>query len=302
MCPPRSRQSRGFTLIELLVTVAIIGTLIALLVPAVQRVRESANQAQCGNNLKQIGMASHNCHDTYKRFPPGIGFYAGVDQGAYGTGFFHSLPYLERKDLYNLASAGPGPIWGAWNNNVYAQPIQVFLCPSNPSSPSIGVAVDNNDTVWGVSSYGGNVQVFSVCDNRGTLINPQGNRRLTDITDGTSNTILLTEKYSRCTNKAYPEGGSFWAYAVVGTLAQPLHPGVWISWNDYSVRDSSMFQVQPRPWIGNCDPTLAATPHSNGIVVCMADGTVRTISQNITGTVWWALGTPSAGDQPGSDW
>src|SRR5437667_9436296 len=108
----RTPRRSGFTLIELLVVIAIIGVLISLLLPAVQKVREAANRTQCLNNCKQMGLALHNYHDTYKRFPPGLDtgirpYRAPPSQGwtAYWSWLAYILPFIEQDNLWNQANA-----------------------------------------------------------------------------------------------------------------------------------------------------------------------------------------------------
>jgi prepilin-type N-terminal cleavage/methylation domain-containing protein len=302
MCHSPLRRRLAFTLIELLVAIAIIAVLLGLLVPTVQKVRETAARVQCINNLKQIVLGMHHCHDVYKRLPPGTGFFPGQDAGAYGTGLFHLLPYVEQDNLYKQAEAA-GPTFSPLDNGVYGKAVPVFVCPSDPSAGN-GLVQYNQSYpwgAWGASSYAGNVQVFAKVDEFGFLTDPQGQTRFSNITDGLSNTILFAEHYARCTNPAWPEGGSLWAYQQLGLTARPLHPGFGISWNVYSFGPSSLFKVQPSPFLGNCDPTLTSTPHA-AMNVGLCDGSARMVSPNISGATWWAACTPRGGEVQDDNW
>ena len=322
-------KQRGFTLIELLVVIAIIAILIGLLVPAVQRVREAANRTQCQNNLKQLGLAAHNYHDTHKHLPPAIGYYPPA-AGALGSYFFHLLPYVEQDPLYKSALGsvtfpppdGPTTVYYPGNNKVYSQPVKIFLCPSDPSVGPDG-AVMINGVSFGASCYGFNALV--VADNDITTkpfkTNPQGKTRIpADIPDGTTNTILQAEKYARCTNTTllpqFRDGGSACAYGCGGpfpwvpTIAPPAKmftPGFCIpAFANQGAPDAigpkSIFQVQPTPFLGNCDPTRAATAHAGGIQVGLVDGSVRTLARSLSGATWAAAVTRAGGEVLGSDW
>lgn len=310
----RTVPRRGFTLIEALVVIAIIAILIGLLLPAVQKIREAANRIKCSNNLKQIGLAAHNYHVAYGHFPPGIGYFPPATGGVYGQSFFHLLPHLEQDNLYQRAwgpvalPSGPITMYCPISNNVYSQPVRVFLCPSDPSVGSGGV-VTVNGISWGASCYAGNSQVFS-----STPGNPQSATCLADITDGTTETILYAEKYARCssTNMSL-DGGSFWAYSAFKDVdlpppmnppGKPFRPGFAIPLPGLPnvIGPGSKFQVQPSPFLGNCDPTRAATAHGSGMLVCLADGSVRTLAPSMSGTTWWLAVTPSDGQVLGSDW
>jgi prepilin-type N-terminal cleavage/methylation domain-containing protein len=311
----RTLNRRGFTLIELLVAIAIIGILIALLLPAVQSAREAANRVKCGNNLRQLGLAVHLHHDLQGHLPPGIGYTPLTTGGVWGHNFFHLLPYLEQDTLYRHAlgpvqlPTGPVTIHCPINNNVYSRAMPILLCPSDPSVGPGGV-VTLNGISWGAACYAANSQMFARI--RG---NPQGKFfTLGTVIDGLSNTILYAEKYARCTSKSMQlDGGTFWAYCASGVLdlPPPMEPpfkpyhasfaiGVGHFGNPNAGGPGSRFQVQPTE--GDCDPTRAATGHHNGMQVCIADGHVRMLAGSMSGTTWWAAVTPSGGEVLGPDW
>jgi prepilin-type N-terminal cleavage/methylation domain-containing protein len=313
---------RGFTLIELLVAIAIIAVLIGLLLPAVQKVREAAARIKCANNMKQMGLAAQGYHDANGHLPPGVGYYPTAANGTFGTYFFHLLPYLEQEDLYRAALGsvpfpppdGPAVVYYPGNNYVYSRPVAVFLCPSDPSVGPGGVVMIDG-VPFGASSYAPNAMVLAPNG-------PEGRARIpTDIPDGTSSTILHAEKYARCSNTtmtpAFRDGGTAWAYCTglpFPWLPPPMtlpgkafQPGFCIAalaarGAPCAINEESKFQVQPSPFMGNCDPTRAATAHPGGMLVGLADGSVRTLAPGLSGATWWAAVTPSGGEVLGSDW
>jgi prepilin-type N-terminal cleavage/methylation domain-containing protein/prepilin-type processing-associated H-X9-DG protein len=341
---PLSRAARvGFTLIELLVVIAIIAILIGQLLPAVQKVREAAARVKCSNNLRQLALAAHNCNDTQGRLPPQAASFGGA---YYGPLFFHLLPYIEQQNVWNGAAwidyaaqvgqSSPNPgttinlgiIWPTWDSvNIGANTflrqtrIAIYQCPSDPS---LGNCLD-----WcnGDSSYAGNFQVFGGAANANTPPTLSNGATLWDgmaripstFTDGTSNTILFAEKYSRCDGTGAP-GGTWWMRGVLhgsqsisanddsfpgDRLSAVFAGGFGIDGTRWLQGTASLFQVQPLNFLkkpGPGDKRLASTGHTGGMNVGLGDGSVRFLAQGISATTWWTAVVPNDGLVLASDW
>jgi prepilin-type N-terminal cleavage/methylation domain-containing protein/prepilin-type processing-associated H-X9-DG protein len=330
--PQRSRRF-GFTLVELLVVIAIIGVLVALLLPAVQSAREASRRISCSNNIKQLGLALTNYHDTFLSYPCG----SMQDSPTFGpSALFFLLPYIEQNSIASMYDTGQTSGAGVSSaNNELAAAIRpkVFICPSEANK--------RPDTVLGWSNYHSNYGSH--------VINPSGKRfdgpfcpcfdaggatkrravRMAEVTDGTSNTSAIGEvcngpptanridKRTDCFEKTgsvptdHPSlrsllMGTNWQTAV--TAGQPgWGQPIW-RWRGYPWREGSIWRtgynhlLPPNAacWRVNADWWQLATPptsfHTNGVNLVFCDGSVRFANDNVDGNAFDALGSRDGGE------
>ena len=302
---PRKRSRGGFTLIELLVVIAIIAILIALLVPAVQKVREAAARTQCTNNLKQIGLAIHNYHDSHSHLPALTSSPGAPQYGNYNGGFLLTLlPLLEQDNVYKVAMIDPANTWDALdpvtNKRTRQFGIQVYICPSD-FSVNDGWA-QNQVGQWKAASYAANQRIFGSVRAGGNADAP--GYRINTIPDGSSNVIMTTEVYATCSGNsncgtlwAYPGIDWSWCWHAVVANARTHNANV-----DYPASTGGAWQLpQFQPTIQTCDKRRAQTAHSNVILAQLGDASVRTVSSNTTLENWARALMPNDGT-PLTDW
>jgi prepilin-type N-terminal cleavage/methylation domain-containing protein/prepilin-type processing-associated H-X9-DG protein len=304
-----THRRSAFTLIELLVVIAVIAILIGLLLPAVQKVREAAARMQCSNNLKQLGLALHNYQGALGVLPP------GRDNNELST-HAYLLPFIEQDNarrLVNFAARWNDPS----NSAARAIPIQTFLCPSDPRNQVPAGWTGNNYRVnqgsgilWGLPSATGP---------NSTMPPPNGpfyldsNVRLTDITDGTSNTAAWSEHLK----------GDF-SNAIVTDNADTFEPGSYPNTPDEAVAYCTAGSAQGvsnvgAPWLQGYHSTTiyfhvgppngrscmyppgriattANSGHTNGVNMALCDGSVRFVTNGIDLNTWRAIGSRNGGE------
>ena len=296
----RSRHSknRGFTLIELLVVIAIIAILIALLLPAVQQAREAARRSSCKNNMKQLGLALHNYHDNYNKFPI----------GSLGSGFPTNwrgqlLPYLDQAAIYNLADPfRPGT--GGYTA-MRGLLVSVYKCPSSPWDAFAldpGGETNNNNSRLMLIDYVGVMGAYpdpatpsraskctpstattsygKYCNNGILTYNESFSMR--DITDGSSNTLLVAEQSGAVGGadvRSNYYGG--WSGNSITGNATTLTDGAWGSGTTtvrYKINSNSQSSGAQYTYGAN---TIINSFHVGGVHGLLADGSVRFVSENI---------------------
>jgi prepilin-type N-terminal cleavage/methylation domain-containing protein/prepilin-type processing-associated H-X9-DG protein len=322
------RDRRGFTLIELLVVIAIIAILIGLLMPAVQKVREAAARAQCQNNLKQLGLALHNYHDTYRRFPPGrksAGTSEGYNMTTYAAdpiiynvhGLIFLLPYIEQGPLYQkfnlnaafgnfVSTVVPGyPITGkkltlakpdavtSGNAALSTITIPILSCPSDGGTPTISPSSYYSPDLGTTGIHAAKTNYDFICHQQGVyefnfwghttlgnryMFGENSTTRVTDITDGTSNTLAMGEQ----TLELYNGVTSAWAY--VGWAMIGIDPVG--NWNTtFPIQGLNIWQYGTNPATAipgrRASWYNAASLHPGGVNFVFADGSVHFISQSI---------------------
>jgi prepilin-type N-terminal cleavage/methylation domain-containing protein/prepilin-type processing-associated H-X9-DG protein len=294
----RGRSRPGFTLIELLVVIAIIAVLLGLLVPAVQKVREAANQAQCRNNLKQVGLAVHNYAAAHGgRFPELVHFEGFRNPSRNYAFFFALFPYLEQDALYQAVMQTPVPFTDQSPILQGQSPIPILRCPSVPSYPyrdQSGTYIDYAVNFLLV----GNVPSCEPAQLPWTTVT--GHYRIGNIPDGSSNTVLSAEKMSQVNDWAALVNNQPLYTSIFGAVLQPGSGlGPYTYWSQFTTDGR---EPPIRDNVGNWRFMRPTSAHPSGSQVGMADGSVRMVSYAISRQTWLDAITPDDGHTLGSDW
>jgi prepilin-type N-terminal cleavage/methylation domain-containing protein/prepilin-type processing-associated H-X9-DG protein len=309
----RRANRRGFTLIELLVVIAIIAILISLLLPAVQQAREAARRTQCRNNLKQIGLALHNYHDTNLTFPMGLSdsVWGAAeitgDGWAWGTAL---LPYMDQTALYNQFNFNDNPYNTSGNQALVATVLPAFICPSDGNNPLVisnnpgNAAAGKGTNAIAISSYMGSAGPFdgTPCvagGTTGTVPTPEARNiglfqvntaiRIQAVYDGTSNVFAVGEvRYiaigTDSTGATYGSERQF-IYGNVTTSGGPQCTNNGPTNNGFHLHNRwTKTELNPPLLAANNPDRAFHSLHAGGAHFLLADGSVRFVSENINTT------------------
>jgi prepilin-type N-terminal cleavage/methylation domain-containing protein/prepilin-type processing-associated H-X9-DG protein len=306
---------KAFTLIELLVVIAIIGILIALLLPAVQKVREAANRAKCENNLKQLALAAHNFHDTNGRFPPAMNISEGAnwaakpDPGKTYSLFAALMPFIEqdnlRKNLIDdstILEAGNGAEFA--NNTsldaVGAQVVKIYICPSSILAEHQTCVYNdsNGNHYFGMNSYGGIsgtvAQAIRTSKMTDGMFYINSRTTIAKITDGTSSTLMFGERLQSLDQLDGSGGtkclaGWCWLSALYSMEDHTLNSACPIN-TDYTTVDPS-----DRVCYAN-RLNIIGSAHPSGANLAFADGSVHFVRASVDLKTLQALSTINGGE------
>lgn len=267
----RVSSRKGFTLIELLVVIAIIAILIGLLLPAVQKVREAANRARSGNNLKQIGTALHNYESTVGALPnnglnswsvtANVGNCQPNNFGA--SAHYKLLPFIEMDNLFNV-----------WVNNV---PVKTYMDPARGGT-GVGNGPSATQPRGAITDYAVNDRVIHRMSTSNAV--PTSNFAIATIADGSSNTILVGTKFLRPDQYGTRPGNNWDETIAVGGWGGTYRSGTALN------RDSNSVGTGDR-WGSN---------YAGGVLFLMGDGSIRSIGYGVNTTQFFGLLTPAGGE------
>ena len=301
---------RGFTLIELLVVIAIIAILIALLLPAVQQAREAARRTQCRNGMKQIGLALHNYHDNFRKFP------IGTSGPGYATNWRGQLlPYLDQRAIYNLADPfRPGT---SGYTAMQGLLVPVYKCPSSPLDPfalNPGGETNNNNSRLMLIDYVGVMGAYPDPAGRAASCTPSTETpsygqycinglltynksfALRDVTDGSSNTMIVAEQSGTVGGvdvRSNYYGG--WSGTGISGDATTLTGGSWGSGTTtvrYTINYNTQSAGAQYTYGAN---TIINSYHEGGVHVLLGDGAIRFVSENVNFLTFQQLATKDDG-------
>lgn len=305
-------RRRGFTLIELLVVIAIIAVLVSLLLPAVQQAREAARRSQCKNNLKQLGVAMHNYHDSHNCFP-----FGQLDSPNGFSAVSQMLPHFDQANLYNLINFSV-PYNNAANQVALMTEIPMLRCPSDVTANLAGIGGTTNymankgsGVIWN-DPTGPNVGM----PEQNGLFYYHSRVKMADIADGSSNTAAYSERVLADGNNgvvspledvffsplapATPDEAIQMCNAVdINNLANqfPLFMGApWIHGQHCYLHVNVPNSRSCGFFISLRATMPPSSRHAGGVHILLADGSVRFVSQSINLATWRGLGTRRGGE------